>query len=202
VSPAVRDYLRAVAPLHDDRWRAVFSRIDEIVAPEGPRRPLLPGMANLFLDSVQVTVLRAGDAGETINSIPAAATARIDARLLDDTDATEFLERVRAALGREVRLTVLLESPPAAPAPASGPVFDTLRQVLGKEAPVVPAFISGFTDSRFFRERGIPAYGFSPFALEPDELRGVHGPDERIPLTEFDRGVERMKRVLTEIVER
>ena len=61
---------------------------------------------------------------------------------------------------------------------------------------MVPAFIPGFTDSRFFRERGIPAYGVSPFELAGDDSRGIHGPDERIPLAELDRGVERMRRVV------
>jgi acetylornithine deacetylase/succinyl-diaminopimelate desuccinylase-like protein len=52
--------------------------------------------------------------------------------------------------------------------------------------------IAGFTDSRFLRERGIPAYGVSPFALAGEDLRGIHGTDERIALAELDHGVERM----------
>ena len=29
-----------------------------------------------------------------------------------------------------------------------------------------------------------------------DDLRGIHNPDERIPLAELDRGVERLRRVV------
>jgi len=36
----------------------------------------------------------------------------------------------------------------------------------------------------------------TPFKLLPDDSKGIHAPDERIPLAELDRGVERMKRVL------
>jgi len=69
--------------------------------------------------------------------------------------------------------------------------------VLGQGgAAIVPAFISGFTDSRYFRARGIPAYGLMPFALDGDDLRTIHGPDERIPIAELDRGVERMRRIV------
>jgi acetylornithine deacetylase/succinyl-diaminopimelate desuccinylase-like protein len=68
--------------------------------------------------------------------------------------------------------------------------------VLAREAPVIPAFISGFTDARYFRERGIPAYGVSPFVLDPEVLSGIHGVDERIPLAEFEAGVERMRRIV------
>jgi acetylornithine deacetylase/succinyl-diaminopimelate desuccinylase-like protein len=194
VSDGARRYLAAVAPLHNDHWRAIFTHLDESIAPEGPRTDLLPGLANLFLDSVQVTVVRAG---ESINSIPAEASARIDIRLLPDTDSAAALARVAQALGREVTVRVLLQAPPSDPSPADGPVFATFSRILGGEAPVVPSFISGFTDSRYFRERGIPAYGLSPFALAADEQRGIHGPDESIPLAEFDRGVERMKKLLT-----
>ena len=58
------------------------------------------------------------------------------------------------------------------------------------------AFIAGITDSRFFRERGIPAYGVSPFKIAGEDSLGIHGPDERIPLAELDRGVERTRRLL------
>ena len=50
---------------------AAYGNVDQAIAPEGPRTDLLPGLPNLFLDSVQITVLRAG---ETINSIPAEAS--------------------------------------------------------------------------------------------------------------------------------
>jgi acetylornithine deacetylase/succinyl-diaminopimelate desuccinylase-like protein len=194
VSDAVRLYLESVAPYHNEHWRQIFTHIDAAIAPEGPRTDLMPGMANLFLDSVQITVLRSG---EGINSIPAEATARIDIRLLPDTDAGEFLGAVRAALGKEATARVLLESPPAAPSPSDNAVFAALKGVLGGEAPVVPTFIAGFTDSRYFREHGVPAYGISPFALDGEEQRGIHAPDESIPLAEFDHGVERMKRIVS-----
>jgi acetylornithine deacetylase/succinyl-diaminopimelate desuccinylase-like protein len=198
VSEPARRYLAAVAPYHNDHWRQVFSNIDTVIAPQGPRSDLLPGLANLFLDSVQVTVLRAG---ETINSIPAEASARIDVRLLPDSDAAAVLGRLREALGPDVDVRVLVEAPPAPPSPAEGAVWTAMSRVLGSEAPAVPSFISGFSDSRYFRERGIAAYGVSPFALEPDEQRGIHAADESIPVVEFDRGVERMKKLVAAVVE-
>ena len=61
---------------------------------------------------------------------------------------------------------------------------------------MVPMLDAGTTDSRFFRERRIPAYGLSPFALAPEDSGGIHGADERLPLAELDRGVERMRRIV------
>lgn len=194
VSPPARTYSKALAPHQNAHWRRVFSNIDAIVTETGPKEFLMPGMANLFIDTVQATVLRGG---ERINVIPGRAWARLDIRLLPDTDSAAFLAEVKRRLGPGFTVKVLVTSPPAAPSPTSGRLYGALESALGREAPVVPAFIPGFTDSRFFRERGIPAYGVSPFKLGPADSRGIHGPDERIPLAEIDRGVERMSRILS-----
>ena len=100
VSGPVRDYCRAIAPLQNDHWRRVFANIDAVVTAGGPKEFLMPGMANLFLDTVQVTVLRGGD---RINVIPGRAAARIDIRLLPDTDAKAFLPGSRTPAGRRLR---------------------------------------------------------------------------------------------------
>ncbi|HXU32988.1 MAG TPA: M20/M25/M40 family metallo-hydrolase [Thermoanaerobaculia bacterium] len=193
VSAPARTYLHALAPLHNPYWRERFLAIDRIVAPDGPREMLMPGLANLFLDTAQVTVLAGGD---RINVIPPRARAQIDVRLLPDTDALAYLRQVKEALGPDLDVKVLLTSPPAAASPTTTPTFAAFQKTLGGSAPVVPAFIAGFTDSRYFRQRGIPAYGFSPFALEGPDLAGIHAVDERIPLLELDRGIERTKKLL------
>ncbi len=193
VTPASRQYAHAIAPLHNDYWKRILSGIDGIVKPEGPTEFLLPGMANLFLDTVQVTVLKGG---ERINVIPGQASALIDIRLLPDTDSKAFLAGIEASLGKGFEVKVLVTSPPVAPSPAAGRLYGAFQSVLARDAPVVPTFVSGFTDSRYFRERGIPAYGVTPFAVGGDDLKGIHGPDERIPLAELDLGVERMRRIV------
>lgn len=193
VTAPVRDYSRAIAPLQNDRWRRVFSDVDKVIAPDGPREFLMPGMANLFLDTVQVTVLRGG---ERINVIPERASALLDIRLLPDTDAAAFLAEVKKRLGKDFDVKVLVTSPPSPASPAAGRLYQAMQRVLAADGPVVPTFIAGFTDSRYFRERGIPAYGLSPFKLGPDDSKGIHAADERIPVAEIDRGVERMRRIL------
>jgi acetylornithine deacetylase/succinyl-diaminopimelate desuccinylase-like protein len=193
VTPAARQYAQAIAPLHNEHWKRILSGIDQVVKPDGPTEFLLPGMANLFLDTVQVTVLRGG---ERINVVPEHASALIDVRLLPDTDAQAFLSGIEEALGKGFDVKVLVTSPPVPSSPAAGRLYGALERVLAADAPVVPTFVPGFTDSRYFRERRIPAYGVTPFAAGGDDLKGIHGPDERIPLDELDRGVERMRRVV------
>jgi acetylornithine deacetylase/succinyl-diaminopimelate desuccinylase-like protein len=193
VTPPVRDYSRAIAPLQNRHWRRVFANIDGVIGQGGPKEFLMPGMANLFLDTVQVTVLRGG---ERINVVPERSSALLDVRLLPDTDAAAFLANIKSRLGKDFEVKVLVTAPPSAPSPASGRLYQAIARVLSPDGPVVPTFVAGFTDSRFFRERGIPAYGLSPFKLSPDDAKGIHGTDERIPVAEIDRGVERMRRIL------
>jgi acetylornithine deacetylase/succinyl-diaminopimelate desuccinylase-like protein len=194
VTAPVRDYLAALAPLHNAHWQHLLTHPDEVIADQGPRQPIFPGMANLFLDTVQVTVVAGG---ERINVIPAEATAKLDIRLLPDTDGAAFLAGVRTALGKQLATEVLMTAPPAPTSPASGRLFGALRQVLGQEAAVVPMMGAGTTDSRFFRERGIPAYGLAPFALGPEDSGGIHGADEHLPLAELERGIRRMRRIVS-----
>lgn len=193
VTAPARDYLHAIAPLHNLAMRRTLVDIDKVITASGPNRFLLPGMANLFVDTVQVTVLAGG---QRINVIPAAAVARLDIRLLPDTDGAAFLAEVRQALGKDCDVRVLVTAPPSPPSPASGRLYAALQTVLGADAPVAPTFVPGFTDARFFRERRIPAYGVSPFALSGEDTRGIHGVDERIPVAELDRGAARMRRIL------
>ncbi len=196
VSPAARAHFAALAAF-DPQARALAADLDAAIRPEGPTRALMPGMAGYFLDTFQVTRL---EAAARINVVAAEARAWADVRLLPDSDERAYLEALRARLGDDVEVEILLAAPPVAPSPTDTPIYAALAGALGGGERVVPAFIAGVTDSRWFRERGIAAYGVSPFELEAADLATVHGPDERIPLEVFARGVERMKRIVRALV--
>jgi acetylornithine deacetylase/succinyl-diaminopimelate desuccinylase-like protein len=192
-SPAVRSYLESVAPYQSNHFQQMVDSLDEILERPEPHLDLYPGIPNYLLDTVQVNVI---DAGERINVVPASASALIDVRLLPDTDGSDFLRKIREALGPDIEIEVLLEAPHAAPSSTENRLFRCLAGRLERTAPVVPSFIPGITDSRYFRQRGIDAYGFSPFVFDSTEAFGVHGRDERISITSFKNGVETMQEVL------
>jgi acetylornithine deacetylase/succinyl-diaminopimelate desuccinylase-like protein len=197
LEPSVRRLLAALAPYEVDLAPLA-------TAPAGPLpatlvEPLPPRLRTYVVDSVQVTTLAAGD---QVNMVAGEARARIDVRLLPEADADAFLAEVRRALGPELEVRVLLASPVAAASPTDTPIYEGLARALRGEGPVVPLFIPGITDARYFRARGIAAYGFSPFCLDYESERGIHGPDELIPVAELERGVERMRRVVRVLVAR
>lgn len=76
--------------------------------------------------------------------------------------------------------------------PIDTPLFAAIERAVEACAPgalTVPSVATGFTDSRVFRRRGIPAYGFIPLLLEPDDGGRIHGNDERVSLTSFALGL-------------
>lgn len=160
---------------------------------DDPGAGLMPGQDVYFVDTLHVTQIE-GSSGP--NVVSPVATARIDGRLLPDTDDEALLVELRELLGRNIEVEVVLRADPVPPSPRDTDLWRALEDVLGVRAPVIPTFLTGTTDSRFFRARDIPAYGFSPFAVDAGDLKGIHGPNESIPVDEFLRGIETMRRVL------
>jgi acetylornithine deacetylase/succinyl-diaminopimelate desuccinylase-like protein len=173
---------------------AAATRLDAGVALSATEKAALAGYDNLLRDSLQVTTLAAG---ERVNVVAAEASAEIDVRLLPETDAVAFVARLKERIGPDLEVETILPAPAAAPpSPTTHPVYRTIEAELAREAPVVATFIPSFTDSRYFRARGIAAYGFSPFPIDAVELLTVHARDERISIAAFDRGVATMRRVV------
>ncbi len=206
VTSAAHASYRALAALHSEEFARVFDRsLDDVQAELDRRLPsgnldriLLPGMSASFRDTLQVTRIDNGAA--PVNVVPGEASALIDARLLPDTDVDVFRRRVDVLLGSGIHAEELLRTGRSPASSTDSDVYRGLERVLGVRAPVVPMFISGATDSRFFRSRGVNAYGFSPFVLRPGEGGGVHGANERIRVDDFLRGCEMMRRVVAELV--
>jgi acetylornithine deacetylase/succinyl-diaminopimelate desuccinylase-like protein len=67
--------------------------------------------------------------------------------------------------------------------------------------PVIPVMSTGATDSRFFRQRGIPAFGVSGLFLDPAVDARAHGRDERMRIQSYYEGQEflyRLTKALTQ----
>ena len=156
------------------------------------RGPLHPNdIQALLRDTITPTML---SGSLKINVIPSTAEAGLDCRLLPGTDAKDFMDRMRALLNDD-RITIdtfqAPDSPP--PSPTSGKMWDAIGRVVAADFPgtyIVPWMTSGGTDSRFLREKGVPAYGFIPIVLTPAEERRFHGVDERLSVENLNRGIK------------
>jgi acetylornithine deacetylase/succinyl-diaminopimelate desuccinylase-like protein len=100
---------------------------------------------------------------------------------------------------------VLHAGVPAPESPFSGELFDVVAQAMRKSSPgsaVGPIVASGTTDSRYFRARGITAYGITPFKVNYYDVDGVHGADERIRARFFAEGVALTRNIVRDFCER
>ena len=138
-------------------------------------------------DTISPTML---SAGYKVNVIPAEASAAIDARILPGETPGEFLEKVRKMLGAGFDVELITGSVPNK-SDFQTDYFRTVEEALRKadgSAITAPIISAGATDSRFFREKGVTRYGIIPLLLTPEQVQGLHGKNERIPVDQLERG--------------
>ena len=63
-----------------------------------------------------------------------------------------------------------------------------------------PILSPGASDGRHFRAAGTTCYGWVPFSIPGEDLHSVHGPDERVSLAAFGRGVRMLHGAVTELI--
>ena len=196
LDPSIGRILAAAAAARTDGRGAKLRRVQEPLDVAFVERELPRGYRALLRDTIAVTHL---DAGNSVNVIPTRAVAGIDIRMLPSTPPKEMLARVEQAVGKNGTVEVLLGTDPVPESPAGGELYDTVARAMRAASPgstVGPMVTAGTTDSRFFRARGIPAYGVMPFKVNYYDADGVHGRDERIRARFFAEGVRLMRTIV------
>lgn len=152
-----------------------------------------PAVLAMFTNTLNITMLRAGT---KVNVIPAEAEAAIDCRLLPGVDPEAWRQEVLRVIDDPRIEVTLVDEESAQPAPESPwetELCATIRAVITEameDAIVLPTMTVGGTDNRFLRQRGVPAYGFAPMLLTPEEAAGFHGNDERLSIANLEMGCE------------
>jgi acetylornithine deacetylase/succinyl-diaminopimelate desuccinylase-like protein len=138
--------------------------------------------------TVSPTVLRTDQKG---NTIPDRAEIVVDVRILPGQTQDEVDRTLEEIIGPDLLASVEIERrwplPDARPCSTTDtPLWDALTdaiQIAYPDARVVPSLVTGATDARFFRDRGVPAYGAGLLSRQlPLEqfLNRFHGNNERI----------------------
>jgi acetylornithine deacetylase/succinyl-diaminopimelate desuccinylase-like protein len=153
--------------------------------------------ARLF-DGISVTSFHAG---YKHNVIPSHAEATLDIRLLPDTDRDAFLEALRTQLADDDISIEIVHTEDSPPSPTDTELARVCQEVVKEfieDANFTASMCSGGTDSRYFRRRGIPAYGFNPILATEEEAASIHSHNERITLDNIRLGT----RIVFEVVRR
>lgn len=123
------------------------------------------------------------------NVIPDRVELAVDVRTLPGQDRGDVEAMLWDVVGDDLRHDVgveLVVEEPASESPIDTPLWEALQRVTDGVAPgstLVPFMTVGGTDARFFRRRGVPAYGFGLFSerIGFDEFsRMFHGDNERV----------------------
>jgi acetylornithine deacetylase/succinyl-diaminopimelate desuccinylase-like protein len=140
----------------------------------------------LVRDTISPDVIRTGI---KYNVIPGEASIEIDCRTLPGTTEGDVREEILARLGDLGPRCTIEHRLGAIPveAPAEGELYDLLAATIRAHDPdgiPVPVLAPFATDAKHLVRLGVPAYGFSPLRLDPEErfLERFHGVDERVGL--------------------
>ena len=199
----VRRYFEGLAPLEDDEIGKWMRSLDTTDRGDHAQRVLSdasPLWNAMLRDTIAPTVLTAGVAN---NVIPGEARANLNVRLLPG----DTIEKVVGDLSKLVNdPQVKLEVKPngglaAPPSSLESDFYAVISRVASQEfsgAPVLPFQSTWATDSSQLRLHNVQAYGLVPFPLTEEDLKRMHGDDERIPLAAFNKGVDVLVRIVAE----
>ncbi|MGE5602417.1 MAG: M20/M25/M40 family metallo-hydrolase [Nitrososphaerales archaeon] len=201
LSGTTRTMLRELSQSQSPAARVLVERLDNPLARRiaSGRLSKDPQVNALLRDTISVNVIRGG---KQVNVIPDTAEALLDCRLLPETDPDEFDRWLRLELGKQVEIEVLQRSPRAPSSPLDSPLYAALGSAgmaAVPDAGSVPLQLPAVTDARFWRARGVPAYGFAPFMMTRADLDSIHGIDERISGENLTLGIRIAKDVMTRV---
>jgi len=180
----------------------IASAIEAVLAaPEGADRDaagtalalVAPEIGAMLRDTVTPTILKAGYKS---NVIPGDAVATFNSRLLPGRKAADMMADIRA-IAADPKLEFAFEPPTRAPVEAMPMNTELFRAAVTvrPRVRVIPYMAAWTTDSQDLRGRGVIMYGIDP-PMTHDDLKRVHGNDERLPLKALDWYADYLKDIV------
>ena len=187
--------------------RAFFERWLQIAPPE--EHPLLkailsehpdPAVIDGLLDSYYYNALARTtcvatelSGGHAENALPQSARAVVNCRILPQSSAAATRD-VLVGIAEPYKVTVTQIAPdvPSPASPLEPRIVDpitALAKTMWPGIAVIPEMSTGASDGAYVRNAGIPVYGVSAIADDPNDMR-AHGQDERIGIEAFGDATE------------
>jgi len=135
-------------------------------------------------------------AGVKENVLPASAIAKINIRLLPGDTIAGSCERVRKIIADERVKFEPMQAFIAAPSPFSRtdtPAYHALARTIRQmfdNVPVAPMLMLGGTDARNYHEICESVYRFIPLVFNSEDMKRVHGTNERVSVEGMARLVQ------------
>lgn len=174
----------------------------------------------IMRNTIAPVFLNAGFRG---NVIPGSADATFNFRVIPGTTAGELIDEISTVINDPmVEITEAVVKTPATAmsgeqaaaiaamrkkaAMVESPIDTELYRALVKHAQltypgalVTPYLFQAGTDAYAWRSRGIPVYGIYPYPITAEDLKRMHGNDERVAIDSLVSGLSMMKSTLLEV---
>ncbi len=152
-----------------------------------------------IVNTVSVTGFSGAD---SVNVVAPEVSAQLDCRLLPGTSPAAMLAQLQGIIDDPGIELQVLQASPATENGWDDPFYRALvRHTLDgrPHAAAGPVLSPGFTDSIFFRRRGVKAYGLVPFEVTKHEAATMHGRDERVSVKNVRDGVRILFRAVVDV---
>lgn len=211
VTPVVAGYFEAVASLTPEFRDLMLATAKGDLEAAAKLAKAKPEYNAILRTTVVPTVVKGGI---RVNVLPPAVEVNFNARLLPGKKLGDLIDAMSKLLGLDAKVLRAGEFDPARTAgpvwiidtedidaPASPVESEVLRaaRVVSKDLLVVPVLLTGATDSRFFRARGVAAYGIHPCPTSDEERLSVHNHNERVRVSSVTWGVTWLQELVNEI---
>ena len=142
------------------------------------------------------------EAGHAENALPQTARATVNCRVMPE-ESVEEVGRTLARVVADEKVAVIPKgtavlSPPSAANPEVMQAITQLSVEMWPGVPLNAAMSGGYTDSRWLRNAGIPAYGASGLCSDPGK-NGVHGRNEHVGMKEVYDSKEFLYRLVKQL---
>ncbi len=174
---------KGVAPVLPFRLQFVFANLWLFGGMVRKNMEKSPATNAMVRTTTAITVIQAG---QKVNVLPAVANAKVNFRLMPGDTIAGICDHIRKAVDDpRVKFEPLegfiseASSTSRTDTAAYAALVKTIRRFFGG-IPVAPALVLGGTDSRYFHAICDSVYRFAPMVVGVDELKRVHGINERI----------------------
>jgi acetylornithine deacetylase/succinyl-diaminopimelate desuccinylase-like protein len=199
----VRRYFEGLAAVSDDEIAKWLRSLETSDRGEHAQRVISeanPEWNAMMRDTIALTML---SAGVRANVIPGEARAVLNIRLLPG-DTIDVLVGALTKLVNDPQVRFEIQPNAGLAAPTSSLESDfyaVINKVASQDfggVPVLPYQSPWATDSSQLRLHNVQAYGLWPFPVTEQDLRRMHGDDERLPVASFNKGIEVLLHIVSE----
>jgi acetylornithine deacetylase/succinyl-diaminopimelate desuccinylase-like protein len=199
----VRRYFEGLSAVSDDEIAKWMRSLETADRGEHAQRFLSeanPEWGAMMRDTIAPTML---SAGVRANVIPGEARAMLNIRLLPGDTVDVLVSALNKLVNDpQVRLEVQPNAGFAAPTSSlESDFYGVITKVCTKDfggAPVLPYQSPWATDSSQLRLHNVQAYGLWPFPVTDEDLKRMHGDDERLPVASFNKGIDVLLHIVSD----